>query len=152
MKLENVSAKMVLREALKSRGLTAVVRHGVVVVTTPERVKHAPNIRMYGIQDLLLAVRDFSSPQVDLLPPDTAIEKRGKNAFLGPLTLTEKESPLNDADVIVEMIKQSVKGGEAVWEEGGNSIEVKGGHLVVTAPDPLQEEVFRMIAVLRQFK
>src|SRR5262245_60460189 len=66
LRLVDVSARNALSVLLDVSGLGAVVRHGVLMITTKEDARGQPVLRLYYIADLTWKLRDFPGPELGL--------------------------------------------------------------------------------------
>jgi len=64
----DLPARTVLKLALRSAALGAVYRDGVLVVRKQGEERGARTLQLYDVRALVLRVRDFPGPRVDLRP------------------------------------------------------------------------------------
>jgi hypothetical protein len=146
MKVKGLLLKSVLKLMLNTRGLTAMYKEGVVVITTPDKIHAASFTKIYDVRDLQVRINDFVGPIVEL-----RYEGSGHTPLAGAtFTLDEAPEPTYDQDFLVEILQQTT-GGDS-WEENENaSIEWMSGLLIITQSRKAHNEIMRMLMLLRQF-
>jgi hypothetical protein len=65
---KDLPARTVLKLALRSAGLGAVYRDGVLVVRKQGDVRGARTLELYDVRALLVRMQDFPGPRVELRP------------------------------------------------------------------------------------
>ena len=150
LKVKELRLKSALKIVLGSRDLTATYKDGVILIIPKDSERNVSvHLQLYDVRDLLVKIRDFPGPVVELASPADAA------ALAGPLTgatfsLEEPESIITE-DFIVEMIQANT--GDSSWDELPNaSLTLNNGILVVSQSRRVHGEIQRLINLLRQFK
>jgi len=134
LKMTQASLKLALDWILKLAGLEYELRDNAVFISTPNNLRPETNMRIYDVQDLILAIPDFPGPEMDL---------QANQAGALPVFGNQPAQAQTDEAAIVEMIKQRIR--PDTWGPNqGTSIEPRNGKLVVVQ----RPEVHRMISSL----
>jgi hypothetical protein len=142
--LEDVSVATLLRLALEPRGLAAVVRGNVVVVTTHAASLGKPVTRMYGIQHITWTKVDFIAPDINLRPSDyTPLEEYEPERVV-------EDDPLATGDAVAELLQELVARGE--WDNEGWRISATDRYLVIRAPRTVHARIPAALAVIAGMK
>jgi hypothetical protein len=154
--LNNVSLRKVLQTVLKDLGgtenlVTYFVDDGVIEVTTREISDRQLITRVYPVGDLLMEVPNFAGPNVQLSNVGQGGGGRGGGGG-GSSMLSDSNSNDNStqqqpktkqeaATDLVTLIKETVS--PDVWRENGGTASAAffNGHLVVTAPRSVHEQL-----------
>lgn len=146
IKVKDLTLKSALKLVLAGKDLGAVWKEGILAITTREKAQSSQVTRVYDVRDLLFAVKDFPGPRVELASPSG-----GGGALTGASFALdeEKASPITE-DFITEIIKSNT--GDKSWEEGGASITLANGLLVVSQTKRAHGEILKLLDMLRQFK
>jgi hypothetical protein len=141
VKLKDVSMKSALRLLLHPRDLRCVLRNGVIVITARSGARMVT--RAYDIREIMLPLRDFVGPVMELVPPG--------GANMGVTIIFEPEDPSTPIteEMVVDLVKTCIS--EASWD-GDASVNQVGGLLLVTQTAAVQEEIRRLLDRLRQYK
>ncbi len=129
-----------LELVLDQHDLRAVYRHGVFVVVPKEEAGQNLVLRIYSIQDMLVAIRDFPGPDMNLKPTRSGF-------FDEP----EKEEPLTapvTGDEVVDMIEEYT-GGESWSDNPRAKVTIYNGLLVVRQSESVHREIRKLLAGLR---
>jgi hypothetical protein len=103
---------------------------------------------MYDVKDLLMKIRDFPGPSMELASTDG--DAGGPTT--GIVEPDETAHPFDDPEALVNIIKNAT-GGDSVWgKDNGATIGISNGLLVVVQSGPLHREIQELIIALRQFK
>ena len=155
--LNNVPLRKVLKTILKDLGptenlVTYYVDEGVIEVTTREIADQKLITKVYPIGDLLMEVPNFAGPNVQLSSVGQGGGGRGGGGGGGSSlfsdsnntdnTTNEQPRTRNEAATeLVNLIKETVS--PDVWRENGgtSSAAFFNGHLVVTAPRSVHEQL-----------
>jgi general secretion pathway protein D len=134
LKMTQASLKLALDWILKLAGLDYELRDNAVFISTPNNLRPDTNMRIYDVQDLILAIPDFPGPDMDL----QANQAGALQVFAAPPAQAQ-----NDEAQIVAMIKTRIR--PDTWGPNqGTSIQPRNGKLVVVQ----RPEVHRMISSL----
>ncbi len=145
IKVKDLPLKSALKLVLAGRDLGAVYKEGVVQITTKENAQSALVTRVYDVRDLLFKIQDFPGPRVELANPSGGAGNLGASFTIDE----ESVSPITE-DFITEIVKSNT--GDKSWEEGGASITLANGLMVVSQNKRVHGEVGRLLDMLRQFK
>lgn len=138
LRLKNVTARQVLEFLVDGRDLGIAFQSGVLLVTTKKDARGKPVLRLHALGDLLMPLTDFPAPDLMLHPA-------GAEKIVEP---EEARKPaFGDVDEVIELIKKSV--GAGTWEEDGVTISRMGDYLVVKQYEEFQDEVGKLLALLR---
>ena len=141
LKLSDVSLKQCAELVAKTTGAQLAFRDGVLQFTTPEDARGAPVLRIYSISDLTFRVRNFPGPDLQLHLGDAKYVQEEE---------TEQESPLDNPQEVVDMIRKFT--GEGTWDDAEVSISADGNKLVVRQYPEVLREISRLLLVLRAAK
>lgn len=94
------------------------VRHGAILITTPERARGGYALRMYDVRDLVAGVPSYPGPAVGSLLFDGDEEDR-----------EIVRTPLLEEDSLIDLITSTIAAD--TWDDEGVSIELQNGMLVV---------------------
>ncbi len=141
IRLKDVTLRTALKLVLAPRELGCVYRDGVILVTTKAKLGNQTVTRVYDIRDLTFRIQDFPGPTLDLKEKDPGIIFRPVEE---PKTTFDEES-------LVALIKSNT--GERSWDDSSAaSIQQVNALLVISQTKPVQEEVRRLLDLLRQYK
>ena len=153
--------RLVLEDVGGGRPLGFVIDEGVVVISTKTDLAQNTKTRVYDIRDLIVEIRNFEGPRIDL----TSVgENQGNNANDGGGGLFGDDDDSGDdddderktreelADDIVDLIKETI--APDTWRPDGEigSITELNGQLVVTQTDENHRDVLDLINQLREAK
>jgi len=155
--LNNVSLRKVLKTVLKDLGgtenlITSYVDEGVIEVTTREISDQQLITKVYPVGDLLMEVPNFAGPNVQLSSVGQGGGGRGGGGGGGGSLFSDSNNQDNTtqqqpktrqetATDLVNLIKETVS--PDVWRENGGTASAAyfNGHLVVTAPRSVHEQL-----------
>lgn len=146
IKLEELPLRTALKLMLEMHDLTLVYRKGVLMVETKEERGSELDMKMYDVKDLLMKIRDFAGPTLELSSGES-----GSEPTTGLVEPEDGEHPFDDPESLVNIIRNAT-GGDATWSKDGVSIAINNGLLIVVQSDDIQKEVQQLIVALRQFK
>lgn len=138
LRLADVTAQTALRALLDLSGLGAVVRHGVLMITTKEDARGQPVLRLYYIADLTLKLRDFAAPELGL---------RTENRGVPPPVETAPREVRWDPESLTDLITKNC--GAGTWERPGITISATPRVLIVRQYADVQREITRLLGELR---
>ncbi|MHC4605948.1 MAG: hypothetical protein ACYTAF_03335 [Planctomycetota bacterium] len=146
IRVKELLLKSVLKLILHPRGLSAVYREGALVIV-PEEVSYAKvRLELYDVRDLMIRIRDFVGPIVDL-------RYEGSNGYLPGAVFTWEDEPkesIYGEDFLMDILRETT-GGHS-WEENPNAgIEYINGVLLISQSNKVHREIMRMLMLLRQF-
>jgi hypothetical protein len=155
LQLSGVTTRRVLRSLLDETGagdlLTFYVDEGIIEVTTREISDQKLITRVYPVEDLVMVIPDFrDAPTFNLQNQTNQTSGQGggggsSQSLFGSgqgggeerQTTTRRQR----ADALVTLIMETVS--PEVWRENGGTSSVRyfNGHLIVTAPRSVQEQI-----------
>jgi hypothetical protein len=153
LSLRDVTARRALKALLDETGvgdyLTFYVDEGVIEVTTREIADAKLITRVYPVEDLVVEVPNFAGPTFNL-QQSTSVSGGGGGGggsggtlFQGGETTQGQEITTKQqrADGLVQLITETVR--PEVWRENGGTASVRyfNGHLIVTAPRSVHEQL-----------
>ncbi len=143
-----ISALQALDFITKEAGeeVTWTVRHDAVLVTTKEKARGKPIVYNHVVQDLIMALTDFTGPRIDRL---RLLEELEDDDGGGPFGGTLEAQRLIELDDLVTLIQENV--GVGSWDEDGVSIEPAEGSIVITHAPEIQLKVREFLEDLRRF-
>jgi type II secretory pathway component HofQ len=140
IKVQDISLKSVLSLVLKPKGLTYVIRDGVLMLTTIEDANEDVIMEIYDVRDLLYPIKDF--PGVDITLASDAIGT----------TALDTGGETEGLVMPLEEIVKAHSGGKT-WEENPKaSCSLQNGLLVIKQTREVHKQVRRLIGKLRDFK
>lgn len=145
-RLKQVRVVSALRLILAQHDLAAVLRDGIVVVTSRAEVERRVVTVVYDIRDLDFAIRDFPGPRIELEPSPAGGAAGPEIKFImleGPAVPRSREEGL------LELIRAST--GGTSWDDNPHAkIQVApNGLLIVTQSVTVHQEVERLLKLLR---
>ncbi len=144
IRLTDVSLKSALRIILKMRELTLIYRHGVLVVIHESDLADTVVMRVYDVRDLLVKIKDFPGPNIELKMNEVGTEFPDD-------TFGNGSNPTEDPDFITNLIKTHTCSKS--WEENPKvSIALSNGLLVVAQTPAGHKEVLNLLNRLREMK
>jgi hypothetical protein len=142
--LKKLSVASVLRIILDLKGLAAVYRHGVIMITTPKDARGKPRLKIYSIADLTFKIRDFPAPDLMLKPH--GVEDWGD---IGGGEEVQEHS-FADPELIMDLIRDNT--GKDTWEDEGVSLSGNDRYLVVRQYPTVHREIAGLLELLRGFR
>lgn len=146
IKVKDLLLKSALKLILSGKDLAATYKEGVILITSKDKAGSSLTTQVHDVRDMLFKIADFPGPRVELTSPSGGSPLTGATFALdegssGPLT----------EDFITELVKTNT--GDRSWEDvSGASITLANGLLVVSQSKKVQEEIRRLLDMLRQFK
>jgi hypothetical protein len=147
LKVKGVRLQSVLKLILGQHNLGAVVRDGILEITTREKLNLNTVLRVYDVRDLFVKINNFPGPRLELLP--------GAGAGGGPgvtFTLEEPEAPKVDQGFLEELIRNTCD--PQSWEENSNaSIQISAnGLLMIQQTKAVHREIEVLVNMIREIK
>jgi hypothetical protein len=156
LSLRDVTARRALKALLDETGvgehLTYYVDEGVIEVTTREIADNKLLTRVYPVEDLVVEVPNFAGPTFNLQSQSNTASGAGGGGggggggqlFQGGENgnqALEQTTKGQRADSLVKLITETVR--PEVWRENGGTASVRyyNGHLIVTAPRSVHEQL-----------
>jgi hypothetical protein len=116
-------------------------RHGVLLITTPDRAHGATFIRIYDVRDITFKLTNFPGPTMEL-NSGSGMDDGGGLSFGDD----DEEDAVPTTDEIVETISSSL--GDAT-DAPNTSMTVLGGILVVRQSTEVHRMILDVLAQLR---
>jgi len=144
LRLKDVPLKTALRLVLRPRDLGCVLRNGVLVITPKSQLGAETVTRVYEARDLMLGIKDFAGPRMELRAP-------GEHALAGVLLIFDEEPVVVLAsEILLDLVKANT--GGASWDDSSASISEVNGLLIVSQSKPVHDEIRTLLDQLRQYK
>ena len=142
MKLKDVSARTVLKYALKPHDLSADWREGVIVIESRDSAGVKTVTRLYDITGWEYWLRDFPGVGLDLVPEKPGIQSAGSSF---------SDFTYCWVDFFLELIPMLV-GGDSWNRDSEASITRSNGLLVVTQTPEVHREIVKLLRLLEQYR
>jgi hypothetical protein len=146
LRLREVSVKTALRVIMDLKQVSAVYRHGVIFITTPEDARGKPVLKIYPIGDLTVRIRDFPGPDIQL-HPSGSIDDPGR---IWGGEEEGREHAFADPDFIMDLITQNA--GQDTWEDEGVRYSVNERYLFIRQYPSVHREIDGILALLRAYR
>jgi hypothetical protein len=147
IKLNDIALKSALKLILGQRNLGCMYKDGVLLVVPKEALDANVVLRIYDVRDLMMRIKDFPGPEITL----KVSNDENAGATTGFTIDDESASPVSDPEFIVNTIRSNT--GGASWETNPKaSVAIANGLLVVNQTEGVQEEIEKLIGLLRQYK
>ncbi|MEM8883349.1 MAG: hypothetical protein AAGD14_04725 [Planctomycetota bacterium] len=141
MKVRNVSALDFLKLALEPHGLGLAARKNVLLITSKQDARGKPVLRMYDISSLLVQIRDFPAPDINVYPtnyePPEAPEP-------------EVHQAVESSEEVAELLRNFI--GEETWEDEGVRIHVFRRQLFVRQYPSVHRKIARFLLQLNALR
>lgn len=134
-----IPARAALALTLEFLDLAASFRHGVLLVTTPEKARGALTLQLYDVRDLTAPLARFPGPRMEL--PSGSNDTDPGELFGGD---EPPEAPTTEE--IVTVLRDAL--GDDL-EAGGASVAQVGGQLVVKQTAEAHRRITALLAELR---
>ncbi|MEM8874995.1 MAG: hypothetical protein AAGD32_12160 [Planctomycetota bacterium] len=139
LKVSNVTSRQMLNLILRDAGqgeLAYLIDDNVITVTTREQASRTMVTKVYDIRDLIMPVPNFT-PDFDIGDFGGGGGGFGGGGDFGDNG--EEMSPEDMAELIIDIIRETVR--PDVWQENGGfaSIRYFDGTLIITAPQDVHE-------------
>lgn len=141
LRVDDLPAGDVLDLVLKFKNLGRAYRHGVLLITTPEKSSGKPVLRTYDVRDLTFKIQDFPGPDIELKGSE---EGGMAPSFVEPADTTETI----DTEMISDLIRSTC--GGASWDENPDvRITEVSGVLWIRQTAGVHVEILKLLALLR---
>ena len=137
LKVRDVSVLDFLRLAFEPQDLGLAVRKNILFVTSKQDARGKPVLRMYDIAHLLIQIRDFPAPDINVYP-----------SSMEPPEPPEPEvhQAVESADEVAEMLRNFI--GEGTWEDEGVNLHVFRRHLFIRQYPSVHAQIGRFLQQL----
>lgn len=141
IEVTDIPLRSALRIVLDFSELVARWKHGVLLITTPDRAHGVTVLRIYDVRDITFKLTSFPGPTMEL-SSGSGMDDGGGLSFGDE----DGEDSVPSTDEIVETIKASL--GEAA-DLPNTSLTVLGGILVVRQTPETHRQILDVLAQLR---
>jgi hypothetical protein len=149
IRLRNIKLRNALSLMLSMHNLAAVYDKGVIMILPKEQLERKVVLRIYDVRDLMMRIRDFPGPNIELRAPDEEEEAGPRVEIFDDET--EGDGGLSDPEFLMELIRTTTGGNS--WDENPNcSMSICQGLLIVRQSEKVHREIALLIAKLRQYK
>ena len=138
LKVQNVKVLNLLKLALEPHNLGLAARGNVLIVTSKRDARGKPVLVMYSVADLLIPIRDFPAPDLNLHPSSYEPPEPPE---------PEISQAVESADELAELVRQFT--GRDTWEDEGVNIHVFRKHLFIRQYPGVHREIRRFLAAVR---
>lgn len=136
VQLKDVSVKSALALILRPRGLSAVWRDGVILITTPEQEPLV--LEIYDVRDLTTKLCDFPGVEITL-----ATDTLGAS-------IAGVDDPVAQPDLPLEEILKTHTGGKS-WDDSPKvSLKLQNGLLVVKQSQEVHAQIRLLLSQFRR--
>ncbi|MHC4781306.1 MAG: hypothetical protein ACYTFG_22245 [Planctomycetota bacterium] len=140
LSVNDLQAGNILDLILRFKKVSRTFRHGVLLITTPEKGAGKPFMRMYDVRDLSVPLKDFPGVDIQL--------KSGDDGASTPIFTDEETEPKHySPEEIEELIRDQT--GEDSWDTDGCRITLFRGVLVVVQTVKVHKEIAKLLIHLR---
>jgi len=134
----NVKVVEVLKLALLPHDLGLAIKGNVLIITSKKDARGKPVLRLYSVADLMLAIRDFPAPDINIYPSNYEPPEQPE---------PEVHQAVESVDEIVELIRQFT--GSGTWEDEGMTIISMRKQIFIKQYPHVHAEIARFLAALR---
>jgi hypothetical protein len=144
LKVKDLLLKSALKLMLENLGITATYSEGVVLIATKEHVNSKVVTQVYDVAALMVEIRDFPGPSVELTP--------GRSGARFDFFLEEAAPKRTfNGDFIIDLIRTVT--GDRAWDDNPKAaISLHNGKLIVTQTVRVHKEIGALLGKLEQFK
>jgi hypothetical protein len=143
IKLTDIVLSSALKLVFETRGLACVYKDGVLLVVHKDALRTNVVMRIYDVRDMMTRIKDFPGPEITLA--------KGTVDVVNPLIPEDAKNPVTDPDFLINMVRSNT--GKDSWEANSKAaISIANGLMVVCQTPDVQEEISKLIGLLRQYK
>ena len=147
MKLNDVSARTVLKFALKPHDLSAAWREGAIVIESRESAGGKTVMKMYDVRALEFGYRNFSAFDTIDSFCGTCIAAAGVRLMDDGIV----EFGRSAAGFLLDLV--TLQTGGSSWDEDSRTlITLSNGRLVVTQTPAVHREIVKLLRKLEQYR
>ncbi|MHC4937895.1 MAG: hypothetical protein ACYTHK_02885 [Planctomycetota bacterium] len=141
MRVRNVTVLDFLKLAFEPQELGLAVRKNVLLITSKQDARGKPVLRMYDISHLLVQIRDFPAPDINVYPSN-----------MEPPEPPEPEihQAVESADEVAELLRNFI--GEGTWEDEGVALHVFRRHLFIRQYPSTHRKIARFLLQLNALR
>ncbi|MHC4954589.1 MAG: hypothetical protein ACYTGZ_11940 [Planctomycetota bacterium] len=141
LKVRNVTVLDFLKLAFEPQDLGLAVRNNVLLITSKKDARGKPVLRMYDVSHLLVQIRDFPAPDINVYP----------SSFEPPeAPEPEIHQAVESSEEIAELIRNFV--GQGTWEDEGVALHVFRRHLFVRTYPKVHRQVAHFLVQLNALR
>jgi hypothetical protein len=137
LSLENVRMIDAIKIALEAHELGYAIKGNVFIITSKKDARGKPLLRIYSVAHLLVPIRDFPAPDVNIYPSSYEPPEPPE---------PEIQRTFESSEELAELVRQFT--GKDTWEDEGISITVFRNHLFIRTYPGVHAEVGRFLAQL----
>ena len=141
LQVTDIPFRSALNIVLEFTELAARWRHGVLLITTPDKARGDTVLRIYDVRDITFKLTDFPGPKIELAS-GSGMDGDGGLSFGDE----DEDSAPPTTDEIVETIRSAI--GDATDVEG-TSMTVLGGLMVVRQSIEVHRQILEVLHMLR---
>jgi len=141
IEVTDIPLRSALKIVLDFSELVARWKHGVLLITTPDRAHGATVLRIYDVRDITFKLTDFPGPTMEL-NSGSGMDDMGGLSFGDD----DEDDYVPSADEIVETVTSSI--GDAA-DAPNTSMTLLGGILVVRQAPEIHRMILNVLAQLR---
>ena len=142
MKLKDVSARTVLKYALKPHDLSAAWREGVIVIESRGRAGVKMVMRVYDVRNQAVPLEDHPGQEIELASNGMGVHF---------LTTSDATSNWIDPALTADYIQKFT--GNGSWDgASGASITNANGLLIVKQTPAVHKEIMKLLRLLEQYR
>jgi hypothetical protein len=138
LKVQNVKVLNVLKLALEPFDLGLAAKGNVLIITSKRDARGKPVMVMYNVADLLIPIRDFPAPDLNLYPSSYEPPEPPE---------PEISQAVESSEELAELVRQFT--GRDTWEDTGVDIHVFRKHLFIRQYPGVHREIRRFLAAVR---
>jgi hypothetical protein len=137
LRVRNVTVLDFLKLAFEPQDLGLAVRNNILLITSKQDARGKPILRMYDIAHLLIQIRDFPAPDINVYPSN-----------MEPPEAPEPEvhQAVESADEVAELLRNFI--GEGTWEDEGVALHVFRRHLFIRQYPSTHRKIARFLLQL----
>ncbi|MHC4225282.1 MAG: hypothetical protein ACYSX0_12665 [Planctomycetota bacterium] len=138
LKVQNVKVLNVLKLALEPYDLGLAAKGNILIITSKRDARGKPVMVMYNVADLLMPLRDFPAPDLNLYPSSYEPPEPPE---------PEISQAVESSEELAELVRQFT--GRDTWEDEGVNIHVFRKHLFIRQYPGVHREIRRFLAAVR---
>ena len=139
--VRNVSVLDFLKLAFEPQELGLAVRKNVLLITSKRDSRGKPVLRMYDIAHLLVQIRDFPAPDINIYPSSYEPPEPPE---------PEIHQAVESSEEVAELVRNFV--GQGTWEDEGVNIHVFRRHLFIRTYPKVHLQVSRFLTQLNALR
>jgi hypothetical protein len=138
LKVQSVKVLNVLKLALEPYDLGLAAKGNILIITSKRDARGKPVMVMYNVADLLIPIRDFPAPDLNLYPSSYEPPEPPE---------AEVSQAVESSEEVAELVRQFT--GRDTWEDEGVNIHVFRRHLFIRQYPGVHREIRRFLAAVR---